>query len=321
MHDPLWRGGTVWSLVFGERDEDAALELLNDLCSVAVGSGIDAKLFGETSVGVVFGLRLTDGRRIVAKAHQPRERVDFLLAVYDTQSSLHGAGFPCPLPLATPLAFGAAHATFEELVDEGTFEDARDPVIRGALAETLAWHLTLTKRLGVPVGFEGGWRVWDSTSVWPAETHSPIFDFPGTAAGAEWIDDLARAARQRFVAGEPQVGHSDWGAKHFRFVDGSVQIVSDWDSLSGQSEEQLVGTAAGTFTANPALHDGASLRRARTRCGRSSMSTAPRETRLYRAPNDYRSTLRPHISSRTPPAASTPSVRTATSARHSASSD
>ena len=42
-------------------------------------------------------------------------------------------------------------------------------------------------------------------------------------------------------------------------MDGSVRIVYDWDSLSAQSEEQLVGTAAGTFTANPALHDSAYL--------------------------------------------------------------
>ena len=247
----------MWQLVFGEADEDGACELLDAICRSAVGSGIDAKLFGETSVGIVFGLRLTDGRRIVVKAHQPRERIDFLLAVHDTQTKLHAAGFPCPLPLAAPRALGLAHATFEELVDEGTFEDARDPIIRRPLAETLAWHLELTRQFRLPLGFDGSWRVWDATNVWPTEAHSPIFDFVATSEGAEWIDDIAGVAKQRFVAGDLQVGHSDWSAKHFRFVDGSVRIVYDWDSLSVESEEQLVGTAAGTFTANPVLHDGA----------------------------------------------------------------
>lgn len=256
MDDPLWQGGAVWQLVFGQADEDGALDVLDHICRTAVGSGVDAKLFGGTSVGVVFGLRLVDGRRIVVKAHQPRERAAFLLAAHDAQLKLHKSGFPCPLPLSTPMAFGDAHATFEELVDEGTLKDSRSPGVRRTMAETLAWHLELTKRCGVHAGFDGGWRVWDAATVWPAEAHSPIFDFAATAEGAEWIDEIARAARRRFAAGEHQVGHSDWSAKHFRFVDGVVRIVYDWDSLSLQSEEQLVGTAAGTFTANPLLHDG-----------------------------------------------------------------
>lgn len=86
---------------------------------------------------------------------------------------------------------------------------------------------------------------------------SPIFDFAATANGVEWIDRIARTARETFAADETQIGHSDWSAKHFRFVDGSVRIVYDWDSLSTQTEERLVGTAAGTFTANPVLHVGA----------------------------------------------------------------
>ena len=259
MDDPLWQGGAVWQLVFGQADESGALEVLDNFCRAALGSGVDTKLFGETSVGIVFRLRLADGRRIVVKAHQPRERIEFLRAVCDTQTALHQAGFPCPLPLAPPLPFGAAHATVEELVDDGTYEDARDPSIRQALAETLAWHLELTCQFRVPSGFDGTWRVWDATSVWPAEAHSPIFDFAATASGAEWIDEIAGVAKRAFVAGEPWVGHSDWSGKHFRFVDGRVRVVYDWDSLSAQSEEQLVGTAAGTYTANPALRDGAHI--------------------------------------------------------------
>ena len=114
MDDPLWQGGAVWQLVFGQADEDGALDVLDHICRTAVGSGVDAKLFGGTSVGVVFGLRLVDGRRIVVKAHQPRERAAFLLAAHDAQLKLHKSGFPCPLPLSTPMAFGDAHATFED---------------------------------------------------------------------------------------------------------------------------------------------------------------------------------------------------------------
>ena len=96
-----------------------------------------------------------------------------------------------------------------------------------------------------------------NSGVWPQEAHNPIFDFVATARGAEWIDEIARTARRSFTDSRPQVGHSDWGAKHVRFVDRRVRVVYDWDSLSAQAEEQLVGTAAATFTANPVLHEGA----------------------------------------------------------------
>ena len=173
------------------------------------------------------------------------------------QTLLHETGLPCSQPLGEPTPLSEAHLTFEELVDDGTVEDGRDPTIRRALAEALAWHLDIACRIDIPAGLEGGWRSWSDSGVWPKEAHSPIFDFVATARGAGWIDEIARTARRSFSDSRPQVGHSDCGAKHVRFVDGRVRVVYDWDSLSAQAEEHLVGTAAATFTANPELHEGA----------------------------------------------------------------
>lgn len=159
MTDPLWQGGAVWKAVLGDRSETQVLELLDGLCAARLGAGIDSTLFGETSVGIVFGLLLTDGRKVVAKAHQPRDGLDFLDAVQGVQMQLHDAGFPCPRPLAEPAAFVSGNVSFEELVDEGCVEDGRTPAIRHALAEALASHLDFARTISVPrsarAGLEG----------------------------------------------------------------------------------------------------------------------------------------------------------------------
>jgi hypothetical protein len=81
--------------------------------------------------------------------------------------------------------------------------------------------------------------------------HNALFDFEATMEGAEWIDEIARAAkRARDVSvGTEIVGHTDWSAKHLRFdADLRPTAVYDWDSLNTEPEPLLVGNAAGSFT-------------------------------------------------------------------------
>jgi hypothetical protein len=79
---------------------------------------------------------------------------------------------------------------------------------------------------------------------------SNIFDFEAAAAGAEWIDNLARQARQTLqnAAGEYVIGHIDWSVKDFRFENGIVRVIYDWDSLALDRETIIVGEAARGFT-------------------------------------------------------------------------
>ncbi len=127
---------------------------------------------------------------------------------------------------------------------------ARD---RQELARTLATQFELTRRLGAVTALGHGWQLWAGTGLWPPTAHSPIFDLPATAAGAERLDELAAQAKRLVGPGAPLVGHSDWSAKHMRFAGGRVAVVYDWDSLDLSSETRLVGTAAATFTANSEL--------------------------------------------------------------------
>ncbi len=85
-------------------------------------------------------------------------------------------------------------------------------------------------------------------ALWP-KPHNVLFDFDATADGAEWIDDIARAARDVPDAGREVVGHADWSAKHLRFDDDlTATAIYDWDSVTTDPEPSLVGTAAASFT-------------------------------------------------------------------------
>jgi hypothetical protein len=81
--------------------------------------------------------------------------------------------------------------------------------------------------------------------LWP-EPHDLRFDFLGTAAGAEWIDDAARAARATLAAmGFPDVvGHLDRRVQNLAFAGSRVSAIYDWDSVGLVPEGALVGSAS-----------------------------------------------------------------------------
>ncbi|MBA3787391.1 MAG: phosphotransferase [Actinobacteria bacterium] len=233
--------------VFGTEPPDEAFERF---CRVELGSGIREVVFERASAGIVRALELEDGRRVVVKAHQPGRDESFLTAVREVQAFLHAAGYPVPLPLGGPAPLGRGLGLAQEFRDEGSWENAHRPEIRRELARSLATQLELTRSLGAVIGLGRGWRLWAGAGLWPPAAHSPIFDFAATAARAERIDELAARGKRLVGAGRPLVGHSDWSAKHMRFVSGEISVIYDWDSLDLSTETKLVGTAAATFTAN-----------------------------------------------------------------------
>lgn len=248
----LLRGRPVERLIFDTEDESEIALVVQRFCEDSLGSPARQTLFARTSVGAVFDLELANGRRVVLKAHQPRQNVEFLGAVFEIQRSLADQGFPCPRPVIAPAPIGNGYATVEELVEEGSFADTRRPDIRKTIATALARVIALTTPLGSPLALRETWSLWEGDGVWPSTAHSPIFDFAATAPGAEWIDELAREAKALIPdAGEELIVHSDWSGKHFRFNDdGEITVVYDWDSLTLETELQALGVAAATFTSN-----------------------------------------------------------------------
>jgi hypothetical protein len=193
----------------------------------------------EASVGALFGVRTHAGHRIAVKVHK-RENGPYLDGVQRVQAHLAEHGFPCPRPLGR-----RGRATLEEWIDAGVYRDAHEPEVRRVLAQTLAQLHRLTAGLD----FLEPWRPDGERPLWPVP-HNVLFDFEATARGAEWIDEIARVAKERRDAddGRDVVGHGDWSVKHCRFDGLRPTVVYDWDSLSADRETLLVGVAAASFT-------------------------------------------------------------------------
>ena len=245
-----WVEWPVERAIFGTTEPAAITVEIERFAREELGATVREPLFFESSVGSVFGLRLGDGREVVIKAHQPNEPLDYLNAVYTVCCHLGESGFPCPRPLLAPRPLGLGHGTVAELRADGDWANAHVPAVRRTMAE----HLAVLIDLGRDVVDLPGLRSEllsriEEGRIWP-RPHSAIFDFEATAAGSEWIDELAMRARDalRQSAGERVLGHVDWSVKHFRFRDGKVTAIYDWDSLAVDAEPVIVGEAARGFT-------------------------------------------------------------------------
>jgi hypothetical protein len=158
------------------------------------------------------------------------------------------AGFPCPAPLAGPMSLGRGLATVEALLERGVTRSGHEPEVRRELAARL---YQLTRLVPATAGRAALGPSWFSglgaERLWP-RPHSPLFDFERSAAGAEAIDALARAARAVPRAGASVVGHFDWRAEHARFEGPRLVAAFDWDSLHVDREPVVAGAAAHAFS-------------------------------------------------------------------------
>ena len=246
-HMRRWGSASVEVAVFGTADPDQIAGQLEVFCEEHLGSEVDGALFYAASTGCTAGLLLGDGRRVVAKAYQARWRSAFLGSVRRVQEHLHGAGFPCPLPLAGPHPVGAAFAMAEELVpDPGmrTLGSARE---MAASAAGLARQIELCR---AQAGSSLAPHPLDASTdgLYP-EPHNPLFDFSRGRENAGWIDELAAVAKAvRDADSSPRtIAHTDWSARNVRIDDTGVVVAYDWDSLALVTESVAVGQAAATW--------------------------------------------------------------------------
>ena len=191
-----WERPVVDEAVFGTSRPVEIAALLSGFCRDTLGAGVAEALFYRVSVACVAGLTLDDGRKVVVKAQRGRRKEAYLSACVAFRRRLVEEGFPCPQPLSEAVRVGPAWVTAEALMEAGSPGDAHDPVIRRAIAGSLA------RLVAIGEGFSGGesfGRAWflglPQGQVFPAP-HSPFFDFEKTSGGAEWIEACAREARQ-----------------------------------------------------------------------------------------------------------------------------
>jgi hypothetical protein len=207
-------------------------------------------LFYSTSVGIVAGLRLTNGLEVVVKVHRWNVSVERLDAVQRVQMHLSTIGVPAPRPMVGAKPLGTGLAVVEEL-RRGGVADGHQLEVRKALAEGLYGLVRSSKPLVDHVELGAPLVLLDcGEELWP-EPHDLRFDFKGTSVGAEWIDELGREARRRLfkAPGEPSIGHFDWRVENLGFTHGVISAIYDWDSLGCAPEPVIVGCAAAQYTA------------------------------------------------------------------------
>lgn len=239
--------------LFGDADPRVVAAWF-ERAAAQLGAPIARAHFCRAGTGRVLGATLADGRRVVLKALRRGARLSRLAACARVRSALASQGFPCSAPLCTPLELGPALLVAEALDERGAPADGHDPPVRREMAATLAHLVALTR--GRPELADGLGPAWFSAipreRALPA-SHSPRYDFEATAAGATWMEEIAREARvtQSDEDDTPNVvGHFDWRAEHLRFEAGRVVTSFDWDSLHLERESVMAGAAAHAFTAD-----------------------------------------------------------------------
>jgi hypothetical protein len=221
---------------------------LEECCTELLDSPIERVLFEEGHLSAVAGLVLRDGREVVLKLRPYAERV---FACVEVQRLLHARGFPCPEPIAGPLAWRGLVASVETLVRGGT-------QLQGPhTAELYARQLERMIRLA-PMPQDVGsllpqppWVGWDhaEAGVWP------VPDDLDADLNADhevpWLDEVARQVRDclRRARLPAVVGHSDWESQNLRWESTRLLVVHDWDSVVVLPEAAIAGAASAVFTA------------------------------------------------------------------------
>ena len=207
-------------------------------------------------IDAVYGLWLTDDRKVVLKVRRGPVDLPALEASLTALRYLSSTGYPCPAPVAGPFLRDGHTVTIEALLERGKAEDARRPAIRRAMASSLVEHIRILRAVGHLAPRLRARPAWTrySNGPWPVP-HDPIFNFTTTPAGWEWLDTFARQASDALVAvrrhDQNVIGHGDWYGGNLRFENERVVATFDWD-LMVESEAVLAGLTAGGYLAEGA---------------------------------------------------------------------
>jgi hypothetical protein len=235
--------------VIGTDDPERIYESLEAYVSSCFNSRIAAIPLLEASVGISIGLRLENKERIFVKILGNKEKEDHLKSINGVLRFLRSNKYPCPEPLSGVHPFLGGLATAQSYEDDGVSLDSHDKGIFSLQAKYLS---RLHELLGeyrdtehIPL------KIVEKDAPW-GKPHNAFFDFDSTESGSEWIYEKGMDTKKviaREAAGKIILSHTDWSNKHFRFKDGGVSVIYDWDSLHMADELCSLGMACSTFTA------------------------------------------------------------------------
>jgi Phosphotransferase enzyme family len=237
-------------VLFGTNNADEIVALLRSFAGETLATDIRTVTFYRRGVGAVFGIILTDGRRVVVKVHRPELNPLGIEGCRAVQRRLAEQGLPAPMPIGdvVPLAHGVAAA--EDMIDIGTTADAHRPNVRSVLAFGLHAFVEAAAPMVGEVDLAAAFPLGlGSDQLW-STPHDLRFDF--SLAGAAWVDEVASDAKRRLHAStHPKiVGHQDWRVENVRLDGSAIVAIFDWDSISISTEAALVGATSTGFVSD-----------------------------------------------------------------------
>lgn len=236
--------GPLEAEVFGTADPSIVAEVLSSLTLAATGAAVHGGRWYSSSVAAVAAVLLEDGREIVTRAYRPYNSRAFVAGVVRVQAHLARSGFPCASPLGGPVVVDDILGRAESLLfDPGMRRFGPQEMARSA--HGLAELVRLAGGID-PAGLDASPMALPDTELYPPP-HSPRFDFSATASGAEWIDEIATAARAAMTGGDSLISHGDWSARNIRLGPASLLCAYDWESLQYGPESRALGVAAATW--------------------------------------------------------------------------
>lgn len=209
----------------------------------------------EISVGAVGIFETDNGSKIASKAlradaYSHRE----LEALRTISTHLSSQGVPCARPLHVPIQLRNTTV----LIDEFLYNSGPSQSRRGTAITSMA-HL-LWRIVEGGSGLPATREIAHTVSLGPPDSlwgrpHSPVFDFPGTASAAAWIDKIATDAKatasDTLDKTNPGLvlGHVDFSFQNVRLgANDSPVALFDMDSLMMLPEPHLAGMTAVKFT-------------------------------------------------------------------------
>ena len=245
--------GSLEAIVFGTDDAAVVVERIGEVARAATGAAVADVRWYVPSVSCVAGVLLDDGRDVVVRAYQPSVTEAFVHGVVRVQAHVADAGFPAPEPMSGPVRLPWGLGRVEAvLADPGMAYPTST-----ALAVSAGGLARLAALLdGVDLTGLDEHPMLHLDGLYPPP-HSPMFDFEATAAGAEWIDEIAIAARDVLDTEDAPEAlvHTDWSSRNVRIDDDVLVAVYDWESVAATTEARALGVAAATWRALGAPDD------------------------------------------------------------------
>lgn len=239
----------IFTDVIGSDNPQKIEILINHAVKINLESTVNKVIFIQSSIGVVFGLCLSNGENVVLKVYSEKISKSYLDKMNEFQNIFYQESFPVPKTLSNIVPFGGTFAGFYSLI-EGNIEDAHQPVIRCELAKYLALFSEIVDKYQLPP-VENFFQQAMGRRLWPIP-HNILFNLEKSSKGAGWIAKKAIKAKRILKAFRLQkkLAHTDWGTKNSIFQHKKLVGVFDWDSLGAMSEPEMVGRAAAQFTAD-----------------------------------------------------------------------